>query len=105
MGGDHQVVVAGVEGQGHDRHRGHPVLEAQPVPAAVLGDPEPEFGAEEEEVRVDGVLLESQAVAAELRGRQALPALAEVVGAVDVGSPVRAPVVVEHRVGRAGVPP
>ncbi len=105
MGGDHQVELPRLDREPHHRRGRHAVRPLHPPPAAVVGDPEAELGAEEEEIPVPRVLLHDVGVAAQVRGRQALPGLAVVGGAVDVGLEVRPPVVVEDHERRAGVEP
>ena len=65
MGCQHQVVVPRLDGQVADRHRRQmAALERGPVGSGIRGDPQPELGAEEQQLRVDGIFLDHMRIAA-----------------------------------------
>ena len=63
MGCQHEIVVARLNGEIAHRHRGQLAsLELRPVRAAIDRDPQPEFGAEKQQPRIDAVLLDDVGV-------------------------------------------
>src|SRR5262249_35935065 len=115
VGGEHQVAVLRVHYEIADGHRrrevASPVL--RPTLAAIVGNPEPKFGAKKKEVGVDDVLLDHMSVPADrlagLAGRgararglahQLRPRLSVVEGAVEVRLHIAVHVAIERDVRR-----
>ena len=104
--GDHEIVVARMDREIAHRHRGQvPTLVARPLLAAVERHPQPELGAEEQQVLVDEIFLDHVGVAAHRAvGRDERRPRRPVVGRlVGVGPHVAEGVEVERRVDRARV--
>src|SRR5262249_61850890 len=86
-----EVVVARVDlDLAHGHAREIPALELRPASPAVGRDPEAELGPDEEERRLDGVLLDAVRVSpnALLRRHDPLPRLPVIRSAADPGSHV-----------------
>ena len=106
VGREHQIAVARLDGEIAHRHRREvSALELRPVRTAVDRDPQAEFGAEEQQLRVDGVFADHVRVAAHapgiFRGDERGPAPAVVGRHVQVRRHVAEGMAVEGRVRRA----
>src|SRR6516225_908904 len=80
-------------------------LELRPMSPPIERDPEPELGAEEQQLRIDGVFLDDVRVAAHalrvLRADERRPGLAVIGRDVEIGRLVAEGVTIEGRVGGA----
>ena len=74
VGADHQVVVPRVQHQVAHADGGDTVGPADPATAPVERHPEAELGPQEQQIRVDRVLRQAQAVAAQVVRDEALEA-------------------------------
>ena len=96
---EHQVSFAFLDGHVPHRHRRHIVRPLAPVGAAVHTEVQPLFRAEEQQIRSLRILHHALGMGGNvLVVGQAFPRLAAVRGAVQVGGPIVAAVVVRHHV-------
>ena len=96
---DDQAVLARVDHERAHTDSGNSVGPTPPRRPSVLAHVEAELGAEIEQLGINGVLLERQAVTTDIASGQVRPGVSSVTRHQDVGSPARATVIVGDDVG------
>ena len=103
MGRDHQVVIPRMHDEGPRRSTRESVTPQMPLLASVQRDVHSILGAQEQQIRLDGILLDhvDEVEWLDVRGDQARPRVAVIHGFEDVGRVVAPTVIVEGHEGRA----